>query len=92
MTPILREWPRADVIRNHVGAAAPVTHSPMQIRMKSTGKHDWTLLLRARPMPQPEPESGRLAGSLASGEQQDWIANSKLERLAAELRALGIQF
>lgn len=64
----------------------------MQIRMKSTGKHDWTLLLRTRPMPQSEPEFTSLVGSSASVEQEERLANSKLERLAAELRALGIRF
>ena len=68
----------------------PLAH--MQIRMKSTGKHDWTLLLRARPMPHPEPESTSLPGASASIEEQERLAKSKLERLAAELRALGIQF
>ncbi|HEX5972102.1 MAG TPA: hypothetical protein VFY85_09260 [Gemmatimonadaceae bacterium] len=60
--------------------------------MKSTGKHDWTLLLRVRPTPQSEPEFTSPAGSSASVEQQERLADSKLERLAAELRALGISF
>ena len=68
----------------------PPTHMP--IRMKSTGKHDWTLLLRARSLPQSDPGFAGQGSSAPASEQQERIANSKLERLAAELRALGIQF
>ena len=64
----------------------------MHTRMKSCGSLHWTALLLACPASQLE--AGRTGSPVSAlpGEQDDRIANSKLERLAAELRALGIQF
>jgi len=43
-------------------------------------------------MPRFEPGSGRSASPFLESEHQEQIANSKLDRLADELRALGIEF
>ena len=61
--------------------------------------HTRPFVLRSPKLDLPSPSAGRLAGErfetgseTPSGEEQDSLATSKLERLAAELRALGIDF
>ena len=64
----------------------------MQSRITSPGSLDWKALLRTWPIHQRELRDASAASALPEGEQDERIANSKLDRLAAELRALGIQF
>jgi hypothetical protein len=55
---------------------------------------DWTQLLRTWPAHQREAAAGSTAAARLEGEgaQEDLVTDSKLDRLAAELRALGIRF
>jgi hypothetical protein len=64
----------------------------MQTTMKTYGSLHWTALLLACPASQLEAGRAGSSGSVLQGEQEERIANSRLDRLAAELRALGIQF
>ena len=64
----------------------------MQTRMKSLESQDWTVLLESCPRPQFEAGCTGSSSSLLESERQERLANSKLERLADELRALGIEF
>lgn len=64
----------------------------MPIRTKSYGQLHWTKLLLACPAPRLGASDGGMPGSTLPVEQEERVANSKLDRLADELRALGIQF
>ena len=66
----------------------------MQRKNTSPISLDWTELLRTWPAHQREAATAGAAGARVAGEgeQEDRVASSKLERLAAELHALGIRF
>lgn len=64
----------------------------MQTWMKSLEQQDRTALLRACLTSQIELTRNGAATALLEREQQERLANSKLDRLADELRALGIRF
>lgn len=73
------------------GNPLPFAHTPVGMKSHSQ-QQEWTLSLRLPPMPRFEPGSGRSASPFLESEHQEQIANSKLDRLADELRALGIEF
>ena len=95
MSPILPGAPRGSSLPSDPRARGNRHHSRnMQRRNSSPVSLNWTSLLRALPAHQREAVAGSAAGPLpeGEGEQDDRVANSKLDRLAAELRALGIRF
>ena len=65
-------------------------HTPHE--MISVGQLHWTMLLRPRAAATRANGCGGVPLSHSREEQEDLLATSKLDRLAEELRALGIQF
>jgi hypothetical protein len=73
-------------------AANPLRFDHMQSWMKSLEQQDRTALLRGCLTSQLELTREDPTTALLEAEQQERRANSKLDRLADELRALGIRF